>query len=203
VQNTAVAGAQRLRNVPAAPPPNTHSLTAAIARGDERAFERFYQAWFDRAYALARSMTRRDEAFCLDVVQDCMLKVVQRMQPLANESAVEAWMARTIYSTAVDRLRQDQRRQRREQRLATERGEQDPAMPPDQELQHQERQRWLAARLDELPAVDRELLHQRFDAGQTLEAVGAVLGLSGHAAHGRIRRLLAKLADAAKEWFGD
>ena len=62
----------------------TAPLTALIARGDERAFATFYELWFDRALALARSISRRDESFCLDVVQDCMLRVVRMKRRAPN-----------------------------------------------------------------------------------------------------------------------
>ena len=72
--------------------PGSARLTAAIARGDPTAFGRFYELWFDPALALARSISGRDESFCLDVVQDCMLRVVRSMKPLATESSPE-WTA--------------------------------------------------------------------------------------------------------------
>jgi len=42
-------------------------VTAAIRRGDPEAFAVLYDAWFDRAYAIARTLTRRDESSCLDI----------------------------------------------------------------------------------------------------------------------------------------
>src|SRR4051812_27498718 len=47
-------------------PSATHDLTAALAAGEERAVETFYQRYFDWLYAQARRATRRDESFCLD-----------------------------------------------------------------------------------------------------------------------------------------
>ncbi len=67
-------------------PMPTAALTAAIANGDEVAFGAFYDAWFDAALALTRAVSHRDEAFALDVVQDVMLKVVQKLAPLATET---------------------------------------------------------------------------------------------------------------------
>ena len=101
--------------------PTAH-LTGRIADGDENAFAMFYEAWFDRVFAMARAMSRRDEAFCLDVVQDCMMRVVRGMKPLTDERAVSAWMGKTVFSTIADRIRVERRRAGREQAAARLRG---------------------------------------------------------------------------------
>ena len=69
-------------------------LTGAIARGDTVAFGEFYEVWFDRAFSMARSVSKRDESFCLDVVQDTMMRAVKYMKPMPSEKALTNWMAR-------------------------------------------------------------------------------------------------------------
>jgi RNA polymerase sigma-70 factor (ECF subfamily) len=172
-------------------------LTAAIARGDTAAFARFYESWFERAFALARSVTRKDESFCLDVVQDCMLKAARKLGPLPDERALSAWMARAILSTAIDLLRREERRARRERAAAVPEADTSTPEPAD------ERADWLRAALELLPPADRMLFEDRFVAGKTLAAAGAAAGISGDAAHGRIWRILARLRRAAQERFGD
>lgn len=174
-------------------------LTARIRTGDGAAFATFYELWFDRLLAMACSLTRRDEAFCLDIVQDCLLRVVRKMPALATEAAVAAWLARALLRGAADRLRSEARRARREDAAAAQRGHADLAS--DAAVIDAERRRWLHARLAELPAADRDLLLARFHDGDTLADAGARFGLSGHAAHGRIRRLILRLKDAARGTF--
>jgi RNA polymerase sigma factor (sigma-70 family) len=177
----------------------SHVLTARIAAGDEHAFAAFYELWFDRLLAMARVMTRRDEAFCLDVVHDCMLRVVRKLPALASEDAVAAWLARTLLRGAVDRLRQEKRRARREADVVA--GSTGGTDDPHTDLFALEQRAWLQARLDELPAPDRTLLLARFAEGKTLAGVGHALGVTGDAAHGRIRRLLQRLRSAAQGVF--
>lgn len=184
-------------------PAPTWPLTAAIAKGDERAFAEFYERWFDRVYAKARHVTRRDEAFCLDVVQDCMMRVVGKMRPLQSERAVAAWMARTLMSTAIDRMRQDERRLRRERESAARATGTAPGPELTDGLEVAEQTTWLRARLMELPAADRQLILERFEGGKTLDAIGQAHGMSVHAAHGRIWRIVNRLRRAAKEIFDD
>lgn len=177
----------------------SYPLTARIRAGDDDAFATFYELWFDRLLAMARTTTRRDEAFCLDVVQDCMLAVVRKMTALANEEAVAAWLARTLVRGAVDRLRTETRRARREDAVAAQR--QDASAASDQFTLDAEQHRWLRARLAELPPNDRQLLLARFDDGRTLAAVGDTFGMTGDAAHGRIRRIIMRLKHAARGAF--
>ncbi len=173
----------------------TRDLTAAIARGDAEALARFYEAWFDRALAAARSLTGRDESFCLDVVQDAMIRVARRMPTLPDERALEGWLARVVRSSALDRLRREKRRILRERSRA-------PApttVPPDELNDLLERIDWLRAALTELPADDRALLDARFARSRTLRDAGEEAGLTGDAAHGRLRRIINRLRHAATE----
>lgn len=180
---------------------STRALCAAIAAGDPAAFAVFYDAWFDATFALARAFARRDESFHLDVVQDVMLKVVRSLPVLATEAAVSAWMARAVCSTVVDRLRSEQRRERRERRAAAERSDVDDCVPW-RGLQAGERTAWLRDRLLELPGVERKLVEARFFGDGSVAAAGQALGLSADAAQGRLRRCLLRLRRAAMEWFG-
>lgn len=197
---TSVVAEAATRTLAVSVAPPSHALTTRIAAGDEQAFAAFYDLWFDRLFALARASTRRDDAFCLDAVQDCMLKVVRKMPPLTSEDAVAAWLVRALLRAAVDKARSDLRRQRRERAHADARPQSCADALPD--LLDAEQRAWLAARLAELHPTDRALLQARAQ-GHTLAAAGAMAGISLDAAHGRIRRLVARLRDAARDWFGD
>lgn len=169
------------------------ALTYAISRGDDRAFERFYNTWFEPAYAMARALTRRDESFCLDVVQDAMLKAARSMKPLDTDDQLAAWVKRVVHTAALDRLRAERRRLARERNAA-----------PDDLSTHRlartdERIAWLRAQIDTLPSEDRSLLLFRFARARTIEATAHAHALTPGAAHGRIRRALRRLRDAGKD----
>jgi RNA polymerase sigma factor (sigma-70 family) len=179
-------------------------LAKAIAAGDAGAFALFYEAWFDRAYSLARRLTRRDESFCLDVVQEAMLRVIRSIRGLSDPAGLDRWMARIIHTTALDLLRREARRARRE--VAAARGRSAPAAQPGADpccLEVEERVAWLEARLEELPAGDRALIRERFERGGTLRDVGRRMGLTGNAVNGRIARAVRRLRGLAKELFHD
>ena len=178
----------------ATPVDDTEALTRAIARGDTRAFGVLYERWFDRAYATARRLTGRDEAFCLDVVQDAMLKAAKRVPRLGTDAALAAWLGRVVHRAALDRLRGERRR------VARELGRAGAASPPGGHMQPELAPQIarLRARLRELSAEDQSLLAARFAHDRTLAEAGASHGLTGDAAHGRIRRTLAELRRTAE-----
>lgn len=160
-------------------------LCARIARGDRDAFAEFYAAWFDRALAMARGITRRDESFCLDVVQDAMLRVVRAIRPMQTDADVARWMVRTVHSSAIDMLRRESRAARRDRTAARQHRELDTPDP------HTDG--WLERALASLDNQERTMLALRFGRDATLDAVGQAIGTTGDAAHGRIRRLLGRL----------
>src|SRR3954464_2660020 len=53
------------------------SLTASLAAGDRAAVEAFYRRYFELLFRAARRAAGRDEAFCLDVVQEAVLRVIR------------------------------------------------------------------------------------------------------------------------------
>jgi len=177
-------------------------LTAAIAAGDNEALGRFYEAWFDRAYFLVRTLTRRDEAFCLDVVQDAFLRVVRSLRPMACSASLDRWMARVVHTTALDHIRREARRSRHEALAGAARAGATETDTAERTVLLDEQVRWLEARLAELEEGERTLLIGRFAEGKTLSAVGKAAGVSGNAAHGRLRRLLARLRVLAREVLG-
>jgi RNA polymerase sigma-70 factor (ECF subfamily) len=166
-------------------------LSEAIARGDPAALAEFYESRFDRLYTLARSFTGRDEAFCLDVVQETMLRIARRMRPMATDADVDRWTAAVLRSAATDLIRRDRRRQRRER--ATDVGSATSVLPRSISTQPREPAIALQAALSSLPPDDALLLRLRFQHGATLDQAGRAVNTTGDAAHGRIRRALRKL----------
>ncbi|MFT4839941.1 MAG: RNA polymerase sigma-70 factor (ECF subfamily) [Planctomycetota bacterium] len=181
--------------------PAGYSLTGRIASGDESAFAEFYEAWFASTLALSRAISRRDEAWCLDVVQDVMMTVANKMPSLLTNEALRAWMTRTVMNAVTDRSRREARRRRREE-LAAEvaRG---AVAEPWIELCDRERLSWLSASVADLTDTDRALLQARFGEAATVAQAAGSLGLTSDAAHGRLRRALEILRQKAAEyWHG-
>ncbi len=174
-------------------------VVGGIARGDHRAFEEFYGEWFDRVLRMATTATGRDEAFGMDVVQEVMVKLIDRTPRVEGEAQLGAWLRRAVLWSAIDRIRRDERVLARERRASD--GVSGSSMDAAAGVSEGEQLRWLESELAKLPAIERDLLRRRFGAGASLEGAGEGLGMTGDAAHGRIRRAIDGLRLRAKEFF--
>jgi len=161
-------------------PDGTEALTRAIAAGDTAAFARLYDAWFDRCVRDAHRMTGRDESFCLDVVQEAMLRVIRSLPALPCEGALAAWMRRAVRSAALDRLKEERRRAAREQARGS--------IPPAALDHLNEQIEALHAAVDGLEEADRSVLEMRHRFGWSFATIARVLGISMTSADRRLRR---------------
>lgn len=188
-------------------PDDIVQLTAAAARGEERAVAAFYRRYFDLLYRQARQISRRDESFCLDVVQDVMLRIIRTLRPVASEAQLAAWLKLVVQSVVYDALRRERRRAQREAARA---------MRPSDEAAHSripsaraengsphaggldERLSWLRGELVRLDPELVRLIELRFLHGWTLARMAGALGLTTGAIDGRLRRALGRLRQAAE-----
>ena len=89
-------------------PADAGQLLRAVARGDERAFERLYELVAARVYGLIRRVLR-DPAQAEEVAQEVLVEVwrtAARFDP-ARGSAT-AWICTIAHRRAVDRVRSEQ-----------------------------------------------------------------------------------------------
>ncbi|HSZ55060.1 MAG TPA: sigma-70 family RNA polymerase sigma factor [Tepidisphaeraceae bacterium] len=177
-------------------PESAQELTAAMAAGDRRAVEQFYRQYFDLMYSLAYSITRRDEAFCLDVVQDAVLRVVRTVRRVESEAQLAAWLRLVTQTAAYDRLKSESRRRRRETLVAVAANAAESSPAPDET--DPERLRWLRIQLDSLDPQIARMIEMRYQRRWTLARMAAALGLSIGTVDGRLRRVLAELRTRAK-----
>ena len=175
------------------------SLTESIASGNTEAFATFYRQWFDTMYAQARKASGRDESFCLDVVQDAMLRVIKSVPAMASDDDLRRWLRVVVQSCAYDRFREEARRTAREQRSVAVRGSNNSNVELGAAEDTVDRSRWLEREMQTLNDRDVQLLLMRHRFGWTLKRIGNALGLKPGAVDGRIRRLVLKLRRRAKE----
>lgn len=179
---------------------STANLTRAIASGDTEAFARFYRAWFDRMFVMARQCTGRDESFCLDVVQDSMVRVIRSIPELNTDVELERWLHVVVRSCALDRLRRERRRSLRERR-SDQTTPKATSARDDQD--GEDRIAWLRKQLSQLPPEQAHLLSLRYRLGWTLARIGRALGIKPGAVDGRINRTIKTLQAHATEDFRD
>ncbi|QOV90278.1 RNA polymerase sigma factor [Humisphaera borealis] len=175
-------------------------LSAAIADGDGRAIEAFYRRYFDRLYGWARRFTRRDEAFCLDVVQESVLRIVRTIRCVEAEPQLLAWLRLVVQTTAYDLLKASRRRERRESEVhPTAREPHGPSA--DESAMEQEQTEWLRRQIDALDPGLSRMIDLRYARGWTLARIGQAFGLTPGTVDGRLRRVLGQLRSSAEEAF--
>lgn len=120
-----------------------------------------------------------------DIVQDAFVKFWRKQHSIENRGLLFA----AVRSIALDSLRRDARRERREE-LASADAEQVtiPAFDTDND-----EQRALAAAVDRLPPDQREVLVMKIWNDLTFAEIGTALGISQNTAASRYRYALASL----------
>jgi RNA polymerase sigma factor (sigma-70 family) len=170
-------------------------LTAAMAAGDYRAVEIFYRQYFDWLLAQSRWASGRDESFCLDVVQESVLRVIRTVRQIETEGQFRAWLQLVVRTTALDLLRSERRRQKREAAYA---GRSTGEIETPDEFQP-----WLAEQLMKFDPMIVKAIEMKYRHGWTLSRVASSLGLSIGSIDGRIRRAIVELRNRAKEEFDE
>ncbi len=169
-------------------------VTGEIASGKPEAFARFYRAKFELVYRVARRTTSLDEASCMDIVQDAMMRIIRHIRPFDDAASMDRWLTCVTRSVAYDHLRRERRRRRWEREAAENRLE-----TTDDDDGFQERLDWVRRELQGLDRAAAEIVELRFRAGLTLAAIGQRLGLSVGAVHGRLARAIVKLRRRSSE----
>ena len=170
-------------------------LTTRMAAGDPAAIELFYQHYFDTMYLAARHAIGGDEATCLDIVQDALLKIVRSIRPTATTEHLHAWINKVVRSVAIDGLRQRRAQLKRE--MATSLRQSSHAYE-DEHAQVHARLIWLEERIDQLDPESRQLMTLRYKLGWTLQRIALRIGIKTGAVDGRIRRLVEQLRQQAE-----
>ena len=173
-------------------PSETRTRTAAVASGDTEAFARFFNEWFEWMGREAARLSGRDDAFCADIVQDSMMRVIRSLKPVDGADDLRRWLRVVVRSCVYDRLRAESRRRARDRTAGRPASRQ-----ADPDLQG--RIRWLERELQSIGDANADLLLMRYRFGWTLQQIGAVLGLKAGAVDGRLRRLLSTLRGRERE----
>ena len=177
-------------------------LVLALRAGDQDAFGRLFDRWYDRVHELARRITR-DDALAADVAQDAFLAAWQRLDRLDDPASFGGWLLRIARNRALDVVRSPAHtRTQADDDVSTlvdeaatgdrlvELG--DPAdVAGDREVQELI---WSAAATlgeRDLTALDLSLRH-----GLEPGEIGEVLGINRNAANQLVHRMRGRLATA-------
>jgi RNA polymerase sigma factor (sigma-70 family) len=160
-------------------------VTRAVRSGSREALAEIYDRCAEDVVASIERVTRRDEAFALDCLQEMFMRLAAHPPIVDSHAALLAWMRVTALNVARNMIVSDQRRSRREVLAAASRGvdagdTRDDALDP------------ILRQLDE---DERALLRLRHVEGMRIRAIARVIGATPKKIESAIRRAMGRLRE--------
>jgi RNA polymerase sigma-70 factor, ECF subfamily len=159
-------------------------LTRQMAAGEEEAFRRFHQLYFDRLYQFLLAVARGREQEARDALQETLVRVARSARPFDSEEVFWCWLKAVARNAARD----GGRKQRRYFAFLQDFAFHPPAPPAESDLGAA-----LEECLDELSADDRGLIEGKYLEGETVRELSTGAGLTEKAVESRLLRLRRQL----------
>jgi len=160
-------------------------VTRAVRSGSREALAEIYDRCAEDVVASIERVTRRDESFALDCLQEMFMRLAAHPPTVDSHAALMAWMRVAALNVARNMIVSDQRRSRREVLTAASRGvdagdTRDDALDP------------IFRQLDE---DERALLRLRHVEGMRIRAIARVIGATPEKIESAIRRAMGRLRE--------
>jgi RNA polymerase sigma-70 factor (ECF subfamily) len=159
------------------------TLVDAAISGDEDSFTELCRRYYPAMVAIAHSIIG-DRHLAEDAAQQAFAKAAVKLRRLKRKSQFAAWLAVICRNAAKDMAGS-------KQRLATNADLSALATDSNHDVVAEA----VKEALGKLSVSEREVIFLRFYDGLSYEQVSAVLGISGQAINGRLRRAKRKMAD--------
>ena len=186
---------------PARPDVRWGEITRAIRNGDNASFQILYDYYFEELFRQIKHLAARDEATCLDIVQETMMKIIRSMKPIESQTHLAAWVRTVARTTTYDWLRREVRHTKNRASLPQQ---DETAEEPDRvAIDDEARLIWLEEQLVSLPAETRKMIALKYRLGWTLKQISQNLGLKTGAVDGRIRRAVEQIKKQAEQDYTD
>jgi len=172
---------------------NDSELLIQYTRGSDKAFAELVRRHLDLVFAAALRQVGGDRHRAEDVVQQVFIDLARKAPTLTTHPTLVGWLHASTRYTALNSLRREQRRARRE--------EQSDIMnitSAGNEARWEQIRPVIDEALHELDEDDRQSVLLRFFGQQPFAAIAAQLGISENAAQKRVDRALDRLHAALK-----
>jgi RNA polymerase sigma-70 factor (ECF subfamily) len=181
-------------------------LTALIARAaeaDQAALSSLYDRTSARVHGLVLRIVR-DEAAAEEITLDVYMQAYRQASSFdASRGHPLAWLLNLARSRAIDRVRADSRRQRRESPLEDDAPIASLAPDPDESTASSEVSRVIRAALDALSPEQRRVLEIAYYSGLSQSEVARELGLPLGTVKTRMRTGMMILRDRLRPFLGE
>jgi len=164
-----------------------HQLVTAYSQGDELAFEILVEKYFRMVYAVAARQTG-DSHLAEEIAQSVFLIFSRKARGFSTKISIPGWFLRTTSFVCRDAIKQRQRRQQNERRLA---------LNVDHQMESKLHPSTMEVLLEEaiqtLHPEEQAGLFARFFEGKDFQEIAQMFAITEHAARKRTSRCLAKL----------
>lgn len=171
---------------------DAEQLTKALKRGDGAAFAWLYDQWSHRISRYCFALAAGDAALAADIAQAVWLRMVRHIRVVRDEAALWNWIACAARHAAADLRRATGRYRRVLDRFMEWRHQ------PFRSVAENRTDGLLTAleqALLQLAPEERELIHGRYFAGESLATIAVRHALSERAVEGRLARLRLRLRE--------
>lgn len=172
---------------------DSHLLSAYVREGSEAAFGELVRRHLTLVYAAALRQTDGDAHRARDIAQIVFTTLARNAASLSRHPALTGWLYTATRHTAIDLMRSERRRQKREEEAMTM---QEISSGSEMTADWEQLRPVLDTAMDELDERDREAVLLRFFENRPFAGVASALRVSEDAARKRVDRALARLGEA-------
>ena len=186
-------------------------LAKKLLKGDQRAFNSFFEDNFARLYRFAVVRLSDDAEGAREVVQATLTRAVQKLHTYRAESAMFTWLCAICRNEISDWYRRQGRYREHvvliedfpEVQAAVDSYRAPPEDSPDRHYQRVEVLRRIQVALDRLPPKYGNVLEWKYVEGRSIKEIAARLDLGAEATQSLLARAKRAFADVYSSLAGD
>jgi RNA polymerase sigma-70 factor (ECF subfamily) len=178
-------------------------LVRRMSAGEQRAFDEFFNAYFDRLYRFALVRLKNDAPAAEDAVQQTLCRAVEKIHRFRGEAALFTWLCQICRNVIVDAFRANNWvptsavpfEDTDEIRAALESMSALPADDPQNLFLNEQIKRLVQVVLDYLPKRYSDVLEWKYIQGLSVKEIAARLGVAPKAAESTLNRARSAFRD--------
>ena len=186
-------------------------LAKKLLKGDQRAFNKFFEDNFARLYRFALVRMSDDSEGAREAVQSTLTRAVQKLHTYRAESAMFTWLCAICRNEISDWYRRQGRYRDHvvliedfpEVQAAVDSYRAPPEDSPDRQYQRVEALRRIQVALDRLPPKYGNVLEWKYVEGRSIKEIAVRLDIGAEATQSLLARAKRAFADVYSSLAGD